>query len=515
MFQNPLILAVIGGLAVIGAIVANVQLWEDDTDEVRAPKTGQVAPDPGLGTASPAGAEAPVKLASDAATPMAPELATAAPDTAPRDATAPDTAALVAAAPDTAPRVAALPDTAPLVAAAPKQSLQTRIIPNPLKAAKSFVKAPAQDPAPALQASAGKAIQETGQFAAANTVQAGAPDVGRTAEQTIGQSAAQPNANQPSRPTVDTPNQSVSAPLEQKSVQVARADPQQPVPSAAPPIQQLTPPSFDVVRITPEGNAVIAGRARPGSQVVIIDNGEFVGQLDTDTNGEWVFVPDNPFPSGSRQLGLEMHVDGQQPVPSDDVVVIVIPEPQKDIVGRKSNLPAVPLALKFPKKGGASTVFQKPPGDPGESLLSVDTVDYDDAGRLLISGRAEPSSSIFVYLNNVIAGKVDADNNGGWRMQPEERVEPGLYTLRADQITGAGKVKARVSMPFSRAQPMETMPSEPFIIVQPGNSLWRIARKTYGSGIGFTTIYQANRDQITDPDLIFPGQVFALPSDTL
>lgn len=49
------------------------------------------------------------------------------------------------------------------------------------------------------------------------------------------------------------------------------------------------------------------------------------------------------------------------------------------------------------------------------------------------------------------------------------------------------------------------------MIVQPGNSLWRIARRTLGGGIHYSEIYQANRDQIRDPNLIYPGQIFTVP----
>ncbi|HCR67353.1 MAG TPA: hypothetical protein DIW38_12725, partial [Oceanicaulis sp.] len=51
------------------------------------------------------------------------------------------------------------------------------------------------------------------------------------------------------------------------------------------------------------------------------------------------------------------------------------------------------------------------------------------------------------------------------------------------------------------------------VIVQPGNSLWRIARRLYGEGLQYTVIYEANRDQIRDPNLIYPGQVFSAPED--
>ncbi len=104
------------------------------------------------------------------------------------------------------------------------------------------------------------------------------------------------------------------------------------------------------------------------------------------------------------------------------------------------------------------------------------------------------------------------DATGIWRVSPEKTVKPGLYTLRADQVDGGGKVMARVSMPFSRATPVTAPPPEPFVIVQPGHSLWRLARRTYGQGTRYTTIFQANREQIKDPDLIFPGQVLALPA---
>jgi nucleoid-associated protein YgaU len=50
-------------------------------------------------------------------------------------------------------------------------------------------------------------------------------------------------------------------------------------------------------------------------------------------------------------------------------------------------------------------------------------------------------------------------------------------------------------------------------VVQPGNSLWRIARRSYGEGLRYTVIYEANKDHIRDPDLIYPGQVFVIPQD--
>jgi nucleoid-associated protein YgaU len=272
-------------------------------------------------------------------------------------------------------------------------------------------------------------------------------------------------------------------------------------------------PSFDVVRITPDGSAVIAGRAEPKSTVTILDNGQTIGSVRADQRGEWVYVPDTPFAPGSRQLTLRAITDGGIPAASDDVVVLVVPEPKKDIAGRKTEKPSQALALKFPKKGGPSKILQKPSGPSEIDKLNVDTIDYDETGQLIISGRAKSGSKVYAYLDNGFVGQTVTGDSGIWLLRPDQAIAPGIYDLRVDHVNKAGQVLSRISMPFSRADPMADLPPEPFVVVQPGNSLWRLATRTYGSGFQFTTIYEANRDQIKDPDLIYPGQVFAVPTN--
>jgi nucleoid-associated protein YgaU len=128
-----------------------------------------------------------------------------------------------------------------------------------------------------------------------------------------------------------------------------------------------------------------------------------------------------------------------------------------------------------------------------------------------LAGRADPETTVQVYVNNEPVGTAKADGKGRWKMQLGSRIDPGIYTMRVDQVEVTGKVQARVELPFSRAAPEEIQLSTGQIIVQPGNSLWRIARRAYGEGTRFTVIYGANREQIRDPDLIYPGQIFALP----
>ena len=454
-------------------------------------------------------------------------------------------------------------------------------------------------------------------------------------------------------------------------------------------------PSIEVVRVSPSGDSVVAGSAEPGSEVVVSDKGEAVGRTRADKRGDWVVIPDRPLPPGDHELTAKSRTDPARPdteVQSRNKVVIVVPEPGKDVSGREASGTPGALALSVPREGGGgSVVLQKPglpdtprapgktaPGDapapdrksavnrdrgegsprpdrapsaeparagdtgtppvatpepgspaggksgqpgatgtesdvaratpgkpsgkpqpsadgksgqpgatgterdvaraaPGEpsgkpqpsageksgqaratgtgsdaaratpgkpsqtsrageesrpavvsetgtgpsrstdeqqdesSKLSLDTVDYDEKGKVAVGGRAPEGSRVQLYLDNKPVGGADPDETGVWKVELGEKVTPKRYRMRIDQIGSEGRVVARIESPFFPAGPISGLPRDAVVFVQPGNSLWRIARRTYGGGVQYTLIYEANRDQIRDPDLIYPGQVFVLP----
>jgi nucleoid-associated protein YgaU len=295
-------------------------------------------------------------------------------------------------------------------------------------------------------------------------------------------------------------------------------------------------PVFDVVRVNPEGDAVIAGRAAPGAKVEIHDGETPIGTVTADDRGEWVYLPTQPLPSGKRALALSAtNADGVK-TESDSLVILAVPERHegametaanagKDAVGRKpaskeekgvkKDRVAIdgPLAVLVPRDGiGPSRVLQKPKEASGvkKGNLSIEIVDYGDDGNVSIGGKSKPGEHVQVYLDNKLVGRAATTPKGEWHVAPDEPVSPGIYKLRADSMS-SGKVTARVEIPFARAERVSGPEGESLVIVQPGNSLWRIARRTMGSGIKYTMIYATNRAQILDPDLIYPGQVFALP----
>jgi nucleoid-associated protein YgaU len=293
-------------------------------------------------------------------------------------------------------------------------------------------------------------------------------------------------------------------------------------------------PRFDVVRVEPSGEAVIAGVAAPNSTVFLLDGDTPIAQVTADATGSWVIVLEEPLSPGDHQLSLRAEeADGTIRL-SDTVVVVSVPAPAAVAAaetegtaaaptgttaaqepGAEPQPEALPLAVLVPREGeGASQILQQPiEGEGlGDQELVLDAVDYNASGFVVISGRADPGARVIIYLDDKAIGYGVAGEDGRWQVSPTHPVSPGLHRLRVDQVDATGTVLARVATMFAREELTEGFPQNRFVIVQPGNSLWRIARRTYGEGIRYSVIYQANQGQIRDPDLIYPGQIFVVPT---
>ena len=285
-----------------------------------------------------------------------------------------------------------------------------------------------------------------------------------------------------------------------------------PLPSSVQVVAKRNPPAFDIVRVNPQGDAVIAGRAPPNSEITVRHGDKIFGVVKADKRGEWVQVPQQPLPAGTYELTVTAKLLDGTEMASGQNVVIVVPEKGKDLAGHEAKKPAGSLAVAIPKKEGEAPVVLQTPAAVGGNDLAVDAIDYGRKGDdLTLSGRAETDTEVRVYLNNKFIGRARADEKGIWRLKPDTDIPTALYLLRGDRVDAEGKTLARIELPFLRATPVGDLAPGTVAFVQPGNSLWRLARQTYGSGLRYTEIFKANKDQIRDPDLIYPGQVFVLP----
>ena len=149
--------------------------------------------------------------------------------------------------------------------------------------------------------------------------------------------------------------------------------------------------------------------------------------------------------------------------------------------------------------------------------IEIDAISYSDEGDVQLAGRAQSDAeTVRVYIDNRPIAEIEVGTDGRWRGALPQ-IDTGVYTLRVDELDETGDVTSRVETPFQREDPVLLAQADDAaapakrITVQTGNTRWGISRERYGDGRLYVQVFDANRDNIRDPDLIFPGQVFDLP----
>lgn len=173
---------------------------------------------------------------------------------------------------------------------------------------------------------------------------------------------------------------------------------------------------------------------------------------------------------------------------------------------------------------------------PAKPTVTVEAVE-SETDKVYVAGTGEPGSSVRVYVGDEYQGEAQVNASGKWLVQGGKNIAEGNVEVRADLIGEDGNsVDARAAVTFEKEQDKQIVLTKvvasgasseadgqgaevrkalPVVIIRKGDNLWRISRRLYGEGVRYTTIYQANQDQIRNPDLIYPGQVFLTPEGDL
>jgi nucleoid-associated protein YgaU len=224
----------------------------------------------------------------------------------------------------------------------------------------------------------------------------------------------------------------------------------------------------------------------------------------------------------------------------------------------------VVLATAQTEANALVTAVAAPPRsrNADESAPTFDIARIERNGDAVIAGRAAPGATVELLRDGERHDRAVADQSGQFVMTPP-RLPPGNYALtlisklpdgtlatsRQDVAVALDPVESSPAAPSSRAELPFNVPdtkvtsrlrqdvalsrlphtaaattlqdfgSTPAVAgpriatatVSRGDSLWRISRANYGVGTRYAVVYKANRDQIRDPNRIYPGQVFILP----
>jgi nucleoid-associated protein YgaU len=268
----------------------------------------------------------------------------------------------------------------------------------------------------------------------------------------------------------------------------------EPVAAAAAPLEPA--PSLDVARIEADGSALFAGRASPGERIEVRVGGVVVATAEAGPDGG--FVAYGAVPGGGAQR-VELRVSEQ--TVAADPIIMATPE---------SDGPNAPPTVVLQARPDGVALMQAPPR-PSQALVTLDVLSYAEGGAVEVSGRGEALRRLRVWADDTMIAETTIGEDGRWAARSAVTLAPGTYVLRVDALAPDGAVAFSVSSPFRREAPEQLAVAKGDIVIQPGDSLWRIAENRYGQGVRYTLIFEANADRIRDPDLIYPGQVFKLP----
>jgi nucleoid-associated protein YgaU len=266
-----------------------------------------------------------------------------------------------------------------------------------------------------------------------------------------------------------------------------------PTPEPGAPVAQASAaPTFDVIRVEPDGAAVIAGRGTPNATVELLRGGEVFARGLADPSGLFALVPP-PLPTGTSEITVRTGGPDGPKISRDSVLVVVSPKrdakplvaltsPEKPTVvlsrpEAETTAAATPTANSAPRPGAnsaaspaAPTTTSPQPAAPAAPTapqpVKVVSVEAEDGGRLYVSAQAAPGATVRLYLNDTLVAPGSVGPDGRVAFAIGRGMKPGDYRVRIDQVDPvSGVVRTRSEVPFTFPKTLSTPP--PVAAVQP------------------------------------------------
>lgn len=290
------------------------------------------------------------------------------------------------------------------------------------------------------------------------------------------------------------------------------------------------PVRFDALRATADGSVMLAGRVAPGARLQVLLNGQQVAKGQADESGNFATLFD--VEPAARPRALSLKVTGADGVPREGAQSLILHPTVEAEPGDDGAAPGPVVA----DASGARDLVPEPnrpdSNGPDSDSMVIDTIRFGSGEAARAEGRGAPErDTLMAYLDNRLVARTRTETDGRWHLDLPE-LTGGAHRLRIDAADPQGRIVARAEARFDQPDQIlvadATMPAQKaaeqvartggtgdavkVVQIVKGNTLWAIARQVYGHGILYVRVFNANRDQIRDPDLIYPGQVFTIPA---
>ncbi|NMG41523.1 LysM peptidoglycan-binding domain-containing protein [Chelativorans sp. ZYF759] len=292
----------------------------------------------------------------------------------------------------------------------------------------------------------------------------------------------------------------------------------------------------------------VAGHAEPGRFVRVYANEILLGETRASEGGRFLIEARVDLPIGdyiirADLLGSDGSVIARAAVPFER-------EPGESIAAVAPRAPATQpepagqgdASAGVEMEAGADERAAETAAAPAEerqetAAAAPEAGELSDEGQAAAAGATTEDQPAAAMAPSEGEPAVESGDQAAAADEAEETVpspaasqQPELSAAETSDAHAEEQVAAPAGTPDTSGAPGEQMAAaEPgadatlspalervdgAVIIRRGDNLWRISRRVYGQGVRFSTIYLANQDQIRNPDLIWPGQVFTVPAET-
>ena len=323
------------------------------------------------------------------------------------------------------------------------------------------------------------------------------------------------------------------------------------------------PLTIDLARVKPDGAAVFAGTAAPNAKIRIFEGDILLGETIANANGEWVIVLEKLLAAGQhlisvamersdgttemadRSLAVEIYQDTETKplvalLPETATEVPVLIQSPDDVDKAKlaataseataseataSEATASEAIVVDPAKADAA-MPETAAAAPGKAqansqiaasqiaALAPSAIVWRDASRILISGTSRGGVRVAVNDAKGQFGEALVLADGAWQVAGSLDMDIAVNQLRFALFDDANQIIARYDLPVKARDLAKGQDGSPLIVVNKGDMLWRIAYHQLGEGVKYVDIVRRNQQDIADPDLIYPKQIFAVPQSS-
>ena len=338
--------------------------------------------------------------------------------------------------------------------------------------------------------------------------------------------------------------QSPSIELSQPAADKAETSDKDSGTSLQPPnVTPAAPLTIDLARVKPDGAAVFAGTAAPNAKIRIFEGDILLGETIANANGEWVIVLEKSLAAGQhlisvamersdgttemadRSLAVEIYQDTETKplvalLPETATEVPVLIQSPDDVDKTKSAATASEATASGTIVADAAEAAPAKPQAKSQiaasqiAALAPSAIVWRDASRILISGTSRGGVRVTVNDAKGQFGEALVLADGAWQVAGSLDMDMAVNQLRFALFDDANQIIARYDLPVKARDLAKGQDGSPLVVVNKGDMLWRIAYHQLGEGVKYVDIVRRNQQDIADPDLIYPKQIFAVPQSS-